>query len=335
MSLYLGENLIAGNMAPTVTSAVRNLGEIVCSTVPVVDAGLHPLDGAVISGSGIYSEFVSYIAGLYNSGEYSDLFTLEGSWQQAVSDYGVCGKFVYFPVNNAVRLPKYGDQVYTTDIQQDVASVIGNGMAIGLTNGTDNAGFYGNTSYTYAYALKEQYGQPVDATSKTGTLLGGNLGLTTDASKSGMIVQLSDITTPLEGYYYIVVATTTKTDIQVDIDEIATDLNGKVNITDLQEVQCIVETYVNGTSWYRIWSDGWCEQGGDCTLGTFSYTFLKEYTSKPNVQLTFSSTYAGYALVNCVGFYSIPTTTGFTVTSQFTATYYLGASWYACGYIEV
>lgn len=24
----------------------------------------------------------------------------------------------------------------------------------------------------------------------------------------------------------------------------------------------VVETYSNGTSWYRIWSDGWCEQGG-------------------------------------------------------------------------
>lgn len=24
----------------------------------------------------------------------------------------------------------------------------------------------------------------------------------------------------------------------------------------------IVETYHNGTEWYRVWSDGWCEQGG-------------------------------------------------------------------------
>jgi hypothetical protein len=24
----------------------------------------------------------------------------------------------------------------------------------------------------------------------------------------------------------------------------------------------IVETYVNGNSWYRVWSDKWCEQGG-------------------------------------------------------------------------
>lgn len=24
----------------------------------------------------------------------------------------------------------------------------------------------------------------------------------------------------------------------------------------------VTETYVNGTSWYRIYSDGWCEQGG-------------------------------------------------------------------------
>lgn len=28
------------------------------------------------------------------------------------------------------------------------------------------------------------------------------------------------------------------------------------------ESPCIVETYQNGTSWYRVYSDGWCEQGG-------------------------------------------------------------------------
>ena len=29
-----------------------------------------------------------------------------------------------------------------------------------------------------------------------------------------------------------------------------------------QSTPHIVETYINGTSWYRVWSDGWCEQGG-------------------------------------------------------------------------
>lgn len=30
----------------------------------------------------------------------------------------------------------------------------------------------------------------------------------------------------------------------------------------LVETPVIVETYVNGTEWYRVWSDGWIEQGG-------------------------------------------------------------------------
>ena len=24
----------------------------------------------------------------------------------------------------------------------------------------------------------------------------------------------------------------------------------------------VIETYQNGNNWYRVWSDGWCEQGG-------------------------------------------------------------------------
>lgn len=35
-------------------------------------------------------------------------------------------------------------------------------------------------------------------------------------------------------------------------------------LTDIADLKAhsIVETYVNGTSWYRVYSDGWCEQGG-------------------------------------------------------------------------
>jgi hypothetical protein len=28
------------------------------------------------------------------------------------------------------------------------------------------------------------------------------------------------------------------------------------------ETPVVIETYTNGTSWYRKWSDGWIEQGG-------------------------------------------------------------------------
>ena len=46
-------------------------------------------------------------------------------------------------------------------------------------------------------------------------------------------------------FYYIVIATKTKTDIEVDIDEIATDLNNKANDTDV--VHKINNETINGT----------------------------------------------------------------------------------------
>lgn len=56
----------------------------------------------------------------------------------------------------------------------------------------------------------------------------------------------------------------------------------------------IIDTYVNGESWYRIWSDGWCEQGG--VIGNNSYAtditiaLMKTFTdSNYSVQMTCGS----------------------------------------------
>ena len=65
--------------------------------------------------------------------------------------------------------------------------------------------------------------------------------------------------------------------INVDINKIATDLNLKadtnlINATPSSEtlksllnnsgVKYVVETYSTGSTWYRVYSDGWVEQGG-------------------------------------------------------------------------
>lgn len=39
----------------------------------------------------------------------------EQAWQYEYNKYGVCDKFVYDGTNNTVRLPKYGNKLYTTD----------------------------------------------------------------------------------------------------------------------------------------------------------------------------------------------------------------------------
>ena len=171
---------------------------------------------------------------MYNSGDYTAIFDTEANWQSAVTTYGVCGKFVYDSVNSTVRLPKYSNKIYTKDLAS-TAGVKGNGMTLGLTDGITNYGLQGSPYNGYKeYLLPKSgsYGSNIGGTNTSGSEFasyGQLVGVTTDATKSGIIADLSNITISLDGYYYIVVATSTKTDIQVDIDEIATDLNGKAD----------------------------------------------------------------------------------------------------------
>ena len=97
----------------------------------------------------------------------------------------------------------------------------------------------------------------------------------------------------------------------------------------------IIETYVNGTSWYRIWSDGWCEQGGyepAANAVKKTITFLKPYKTTPNISgaqvSNSSSTIAGNSIAIINTSASI-TTTGFTM--QISSS--VGKFWEAKGYL--
>ena len=48
----------------------------------------------------------------------------------------------------------------------------------------------------------------------------------------------------------------------------------------IDSITRIVETWSSGASWYRVYSDGWCEQGGIHSLSTSavsSVSFVKSY----------------------------------------------------------
>lgn len=93
----------------------------------------------------------------------------------------------------------------------------------------------------------------------------------------------------------------------------------------------IVETYSNGTSWYRVYSDGWCEQGGANNSGNIGgwqtvyfakpYSNTNYYVSVVEVNSTqrnfnidgTNSSYFRYEAINVVG---------------------NKVRWYACGYIN-
>lgn len=243
MSIYLGDTPLANS------AASRNMGEIIQSTIPLSDAGLHLLDGALINGAGSYAKFVTYIAGLVSN--YPDLFTTEAAWQQSVTDYGVCGKFVYDSVNNTVRLPKITGFVEgTTDV-----TALGDLVEAGLPNitgsfGIRKSGASSNTIFDKRGALSgtattTDISTPI-STSGT-TVESQPIGI--DASRSSSIYGNSATVQPqsIKVIYYIVIANSVKTNIEVDIDQIATDLNGKADV-DLSNVN------TNGTSLASGWA---------------------------------------------------------------------------------
>ena len=219
----------------------RNIGETVHSLVPLTDAGLHLLDGSLISGSGSYADFVTYIAGLVST--YPDLFVTEAAWQQSVTTYGVCGKFVYDSVNNTIRLPKI-----TGIIEGTVdATALGDLVQAGLPNITGQiSGLLKHNLFQGigAFSSSELSGSVLSAyIAGSGNYQSTIQTTSIDASRSSSIYGNSTTVQPqtIKAFIYIVIATNTKTEIEVDIDEIATDLNGKAD-TDLSNVTTITNS---------------------------------------------------------------------------------------------
>lgn len=244
-----GKDVIYYNSVPT-----HLIGEIVSSPLKLTDGGLHLLDGALLSGDGIYAEFVEYMSSMVDS--HSSLFCDEATWQSTVSSKSTCGKFVYNQANNTIRLPKISD---ATTVSSDMANV---------------------------YSL-----------------------------------------------YYIVVANGTKKELDIQVDNIATELNGKADI-DLSNTSLvrIKETYTNGKSGYMVYSNNFCKQWG--WIGSASanahttITLLKKYKdTNYSVLLTYNTTSTAVAGGTQVGVAKM-TASNFAIGCQ-------GGSiaWRAYGYI--
>lgn len=92
----------------------------------------------------------------------------------------------------------------------------------------------------------------------------------------------------------------------------------------------ITETYSNGASWYRIWSDKWCEQGGQAAAGAIVTVTLPKAFSNTNYTVV-STTIAANGRIYAqsilkvsaaqIQFYNHDGSTSFP------------KSWIACGYI--
>lgn len=168
-------------------------------------------------------------------------FCSEADWQTALATYGSCGKFVYDSVNNTVRLPKVSNILQSTTDLSALGDLVEAGLpnitgSIGTPSGNNTAekGIMNSSTARGAFSANSYTKRGFDADSTSSTYM---IGFSFDASRSNSIYGNSSTVQPqtVRVLVYIVVATSTKTDIQVDIDEIATDLNGKADV-DLTNV---------------------------------------------------------------------------------------------------
>ena len=339
------------------TSLIPN--QIIQSPVPLTDANLHLLDGALLSGSGAYSEYVTMMGALHDADPTANIWTDEATWQATVTSTGSCGKFVYDSVNNTLRLPKYDARYLKSTLSASDLGDVVNAQAPNIkgkflsapactsSETTDYHNQYWTEAFKDSYPANSPFGNRLQAGSSYGGIL-----CDFNANNSNSIYKDSATTIDPDAvkvYYYIVLGTVSKTDIQIDIDQVLTDLNGKADkdlsnatptsafatILNNAQIRTVVETYVNGTSWYRVYSDNWCEQGGitNATANGTSVALLKAYAN---------TDYNGFAQ-NAVNTYRldqnaseisfIPSlTTACTIYSGINAG--VATRWFACGYIS-
>lgn len=285
MSLKLGNTVISGVTTPIDGSIA--IGQIISSIIPLTDAGLHLLDGALIPGGGVYNDFVQYIAGL--SGSYPQCFTDETTWQNTVSSKGACGKFVYDSTNNTVRLPKITGFIEGTVDSSALGDLVNAGLpniththtrgSMNITGSFSQAlgmiinkpitgtGAFSNGSYSQSSSrsgTNESYWQSVNTVNFNAA--NNWTGSTSDNSIVNSIYGNSSTVQPqsIKVFYYIVIATTTKTDIEVDIDEIVTDLNALTgqmsNLNTLVQQMSVVfnNLYPLYSVYLSIRNDGVC-----------------------------------------------------------------------------
>ena len=216
------------------------IGSIFQSTIKIDDSTVHILDGAIISQTGIYAEFATFLKQKVSEGKVATCDN--ATFENEVSLYGNCGKFVIDDTNNTIRLPKI------TRFVQGLSDItcIGQSINAGLPNITGFAGFSylsnENAWNSPTGALSSSFRSTRDKHAGAGssqTEYGANIHF--DASKSSAVPNIYGNSNTVQPQatqypYYIVLANSIKTNLQVNIDNVANDVSlQNTNIEKLEE----------------------------------------------------------------------------------------------------
>lgn len=200
-------------------------------------------------------------------------------------DTGVAWYYILDTTNKLFKLPR--TKYSFTGLRDSVGNFVEAGLP-NITGSFQNATLTIGTATTSGalYQLEEavNYGSHGQE--------GSNRGIGLDASLSSEVYGKSDTVQPpsTQMYLYFYVGNTVINQTEVDVGAVTEQLNGKQDVLG-NNVDYVVESYNDGTNWYRKYKSGWLEQGGRGTL-TSGAGFEIITLLKPMLD-------ANYTLLNC------------------------------------
>lgn len=217
----------------------------------------NELNGAVECNGATYN--TTDFIGAQSIGELLEAGKLDyvslSAYSTAISTKGWCDKIGWDGTGNTVfRVPTLNAHI----VQTNNIPVVGNGIALGLTDGTNNMALGSSSNLSASPRTTTNYGDPIGtfANSYNGSD-DKTIGITTDGTKSGIIADTTD-TAQLRVMIQIANSATdealeTCTSVLADV----ATLKGYDYVVDFQ-----APTAANNYTWYRKYKSGWVEQGG-------------------------------------------------------------------------
>lgn len=309
----------------------KYLGEIFAYPGAIPPEGAYLLNGQTITNCReFYQKFWEWLTDNANNEAIRSVTVTQ--YEEEIAQYGICSGFVIS--ENDVRLPLW--KGYQTPMGDSVP-VVGNGIALGLTNGS-NFGSPVDAASDYNFA-PNGYGVAVGS-SVSPARIGTNtaVGVTTDPEKSGLIADTSGYAK--DGLYWCIQVYNAATALsEQESAQLASQMQMKAQ-TDFgnvaENLDFVVESW-NDTvgNWYRKYRSGWVEQGG--YIAPQSVNWLKTITLfKPFGNDVYSVSTAMIEPSHASGarYIRIVTTTktSIEIEGSYTATSNtIGCFWHACG----
>lgn len=325
MSIRKGQVIVAG-----AGNTRRNIGEVYYSqsSLATDNSGALPLWTGESVATAMYPSLTEWVT------KHTELQCTAEEYESALTTYGECPKYVLSA--DSLRLPKLANYIKMANGIDGVTQ-----KEAGLPNlvGTIKGIAHGEGAHSDASGVFKIVG--THSESKNGVYSSGTGPAATaelNASEYNNTYGKSETVTPAHTTLFPwVVAYTSAIEASVaQTAEFQEGLSGKAD-TNLGNIPTnydyVVESYNDGTNWYRKYKSGWLEQGGffTCNDGAqTSITFLKPFANTNYIwtQGQMTTNFGSAQFFNGWGLASY-TETGMVVRNATNGTDKV--AWYVCG----